>query len=152
MDENAKLSASTLSYLSTHLLDFKQYGKKQMLDSLQICSAEKSEMESMLDLYTQQISDLLDTAVPCEDAPHALPFVIIGSEVELENASQERKLRIHITDNQNKSSTRSQTTLASCLSPMGRALFLKKPGDFIEVHAPAGLQRYVIHSVTLPFS
>lgn len=38
----------------------------------------------------------------------------------------------------------------SCLSPVGRALLLKKVGETVEVDAPGGIFHYKINSINLP--
>lgn len=82
----------------------------------------------------------------CLNSLNTFPFVIIGSEVELETISGKPAFvyRIIHPDGQNKAKNG-----ITYLSPMGKALLLKTTGSEIDIDTPSASQRVKIKTIRL---
>jgi peptide deformylase len=108
--------------------------------------------------FQQLIDDMFETMVEepgiglaAPQVSQSIQLVIMGCEVDLEDHRNNKSRRVQITvPGQNGGS--SKTPRATCLSPMGRALFLKSPGDEVEVEAPSGILKYTVQSITLLYA
>ncbi len=112
-------------------------------------SREREEIKEKLENYIMHIDNLLKNASVTEDGDNSLPFVIINSEVELLDTETQELFKFRIVspiDNE------VQTDDVSCISPLGKELLLKKPGDKVHVNAPGGDFDYLIRSVKYPFT
>lgn len=148
MHQNYVLSKRVLENLRKHLSEFKKGGKKQLLDALLLPAAEMKQVEELFERYEQQLLDLVQCAAVDDDRGDTLPFVTIGSEVDLQD-HQNKKFRCVQITVPGQNGTSCKKPRATCLSPMGRALFLRSPGDEIEVEAPSGKLHYTVQSITL---
>ena len=73
-----------------------------------------------------------------------MPIVTIGTLVTVMNVGNQREFSFHIVGpNYNRKNSRD----VSCLSPVGRALMLKKVEDEVLVNAPGGTFKYQIKSI-----
>ncbi|NLN42121.1 MAG: GreA/GreB family elongation factor [Clostridiales bacterium] len=79
------------------------------------------------------------------------PFVLIGSIVEVEDLDYNSidKLKIVPPFYEDKTT---ELECASCLSPVGHALLLKKIGDKVAVKTPLGDCNFMIKSIDLPLN
>lgn len=141
------LSEPVFEYLIKQLTEIKT-GKSKLLDELfprQL--KERESFEILIANYIKQVDNLIRKAKKSsKEAENKLPFVIIGSEVEILNLSN----RVTYTYRINIPAQGSAKNIdISYLSPVGRSLLLRKVGDEIEVKAPGGIFRYKLISIRL---
>lgn len=105
---------------------------------------ERAEMIHILENYIKTIDQFLIVANKKLSLDRKLPFATIGSEIEVEEISNQ----IHHTF---RLVSALEERLAygdvSFLSPLGTALLLKRPGNIVELAICAGKTRYKIISI-----
>ncbi|MGI9953240.1 GreA/GreB family elongation factor [Moorellaceae bacterium AZ2] len=143
------LSPTTFENLVKHLIEVEE-GKSKLIEQyFPKPSKERNEFEKLIEDYIKQIEQLIRNVNKSQSAGDKVPFVTIGSEVEVQDLSdqEQRIFKYHIVspfyDNVNEGTV-------SYLSPVGKSLLLKKVGDEVEVKAPGGVFRYRIKSIRLP--
>ncbi|NLP37676.1 MAG: GreA/GreB family elongation factor [Firmicutes bacterium] len=109
-------------------------------------TSERHEFETLIENYIKEVEQFInenkDNRADCNE----VPFVTIGSEVEIEDLEEHESFKYRIiSPDQGKFSAED----ISCLSPVGKSLLLKKVGDIIEVKAPGGVFSYRIKSVKM---
>lgn len=150
MSQPVSLSKVVFNKLSKHYCEFADY-QKDVLNNSSLVSLQEREMyQTLFSQYNHHLQRLLKNACTDDSDDHHLPFVTIGSIVELENLQNKRRSRIMMSFPFMSQGTAERIARTSYISPMGQALFLKRPGDNIEVHAPGGLFLYRILSIILP--
>ncbi|AGL00425.1 GreA/GreB family elongation factor [Desulfoscipio gibsoniae] len=108
---------------------------------------ERNEVVQIIEEYVSRVSQLAKNIKITETADNNLPFVLIGSEVDLQDLDYDETIKLRIVlPMQNKDGDD-----ASCLSPIGISLLLKKVGEEVAVQTPGGVLRYRVNSVSLPF-
>ncbi len=95
------------------------------------------------------MTHLLDKVQVIDSNDHSLPWVTIGSVVELENLQSKRINKIMVVFPLANPPDLGKYMQTSFNSPIGQALFLKQPGETIEVTAPGGIFHYEIKSIVL---
>ncbi|MBE3555360.1 MAG: GreA/GreB family elongation factor [Thermicanus sp.] len=130
--------------LVKHLVELEKQKDELLEDFFPIPSKERDELEKLIDLYIKQVELLIQEARKSETAGSSLPFVTVGSEVELQDLST---LEVHRFRLVTPFSSDTEGDDVSCISPVGKALLLKRVGDEVTVHAPAGVFRYKIVSI-----
>ncbi|HHW61076.1 MAG TPA: GreA/GreB family elongation factor [Syntrophomonadaceae bacterium] len=150
MSNKCILSQQAFDHLHKHMMEFEEESKEFLDEVLQVPKIEKEKYMALFTNYLQKLESLVKNVQITENGNNHLPFVTIGSQVELRNLDNNRlqTLRI-ISPKQHKPQERSVPG-ATYLSPMGQALFLKKKGDQIEVEVPAGKMRFEIESIIYP--
>ncbi len=143
------LSPTTFENLVKHLIEVEE-GKGKLIEQyFPKPSKERNEFEKLIEDYIKQIEQLIKDVNKSQSAGDKVPFVTIGSEVEVEDLSEQPpnifKYRIVSPF---YDSVKEGTV--SYLSPVGKALLLKRVGDEVEVKAPGGVFRYRIRSIRLP--
>lgn len=140
------LSKAALESLIKHLVEIEE-GKDKLLEQyFSELSQERSEFSDFIENYISHIDRLIKGAANSQAADNKIPFVTIGSEVELQDLANQEVFKYHIVSPLNGSVKAGDV---SFLSPVGKSLLLKKAGDTIEVKAPGGIFRYKILSVML---
>lgn len=140
------LSKATFETLVKHLVEI-EGGKNKLLEQyFPEPSKERNEFASFLDEYIERVDQLIKNASKSKNTGNRVPFVISGSEVEVQDLSDQKvfKYRIVIPIH---GSVRGGDV--SYLSPMGKSLMLRRVGDEVEVKAPGGVFRYQITSIQL---
>ncbi len=140
------LSQNTFESLVKHLVEIEEKKKSLLEEFFPENPAERSEMELYIHNYIQQIDQLIKNTNKLQTTDNMIPFVTIGSEVELQDLSTQEVFKYHIvypfSDNIKEEDV-------SFLSPVGKSLLLKKAGDIVEVTAPGGVFQYEIKSILL---
>lgn len=131
--------------LTKHLLDIEDKKEKMLKKFYASPSQEHDEFEKLLDNYIRQIERHIKN-VQLQNIPEA-PLVIIGSEVEIQDLHSGEILKFQLAS---PFEGKPEKGNVSYLSPIGKALMLKKTGDTVKVDAPAGNFQYRILSIKLP--
>ena len=101
--------------------------------------------------YKSAISSFLqDVEIRTEGTDHC-PFVIIGSDVEVEDTTDLETYKYRIIFPYTKNPAL-HVDCASCLSPLGKALLLKNVDQQVRIEVPTGTLHYKIKSVVAPLS
>ncbi len=148
MKKKVVLSKAVFEKIVESVANIEERKEKILQEFFPEPSKERSEIKEMLDQYILHIDELLKNVVVQEKGDNALPFVIINSEVEILDAETKELLNLRIISPVEKEV---QVDDVSCISPLGRALLLKKAGDEVKVSAPAGTFGYQIQSIKIPF-
>jgi len=140
------LSYTTFEYLVKQLVEMEE-GKSKILDDyFPELSIERSEMATFIEGYIKQIELLISNADRSQTTDNNIPFVTIGSEVEIEDITDKEIFKYRIMS---PFSGDIEDGDISYLSPVGKSLLLKEIGNEVEVKAPGGLFRYLIKSIKL---
>ena len=141
-----KLSKTTFENLVKHLVEIEEGKKKLLEEYYPEQSTERNEIEMLVEDYIKRVEQLIINAIKSQTTDNKIPFVTIGSEVEIQDLFDQEIFKYRIV-----SPFRSSVSAGdiSYLSPVGKALLLKKVGDEIEVKAPGGLFCYKIKSIQL---
>ena len=135
--------------LVKHLVDIEEE-KEQLLERYYPDITEERDMfRDFIDNYIKQIENYISNAKTTKSAKRSCPFVIIGSIVEIEDLKYNEVERYQIVS-PFESNLESGIDAASYLSPVGRALLLKKVKDKVTVETPAGQFTYLIRAIEIP--
>ncbi|NLY44356.1 MAG: GreA/GreB family elongation factor [Clostridiaceae bacterium] len=143
------LSKAVFEMLVKHLVEIEEE-KEQILGKYYPDTTEERELFiDLIDNYIGKIEEFIYKAKVKKDAEEACPFVIIGSTVEIEDMHCNEIERYKIIS-PFESNSNVNIDLASYLSPMGKALLLKKVNDIVLVETPMGQFTYIVRSIKLP--
>lgn len=111
-------------------------------------SNNRDEFEGLIQAYVEGVRAYLAT---CEGAdPDRCPLVLVNSEVEVEDVQEQDVFTLQIvspfTDQRE-----SDVEYASLLSPMGRALLLRKLNEEVQVKTPLQTMQYKIRDIKYNF-
>lgn len=109
-------------------------------------SKERDAFMDMISDYIQQVDRTLKHVTFSEAPGNTFPFVIIGSQVEIEDIDNNEICQYRIVHPRERDITKDYI---SFLSPVGMAVLLKKVGDTITVNTPGGVYRYRIRRIML---
>lgn len=145
------LSKIVFDKLSKHLKEFASIQNTLLNDNELVPASERKNYQEIFGQYCLHIQRLLKEAHINDSDDNSLPCVTLGSVVELENLENKRTNKIMVTFPSINQPPDSKKKIAqtSYNSPVGKALFLKKPGDTVEVNAPGGTFQYRIKTVDL---
>lgn len=149
MKKKVILSKIVFDKLSRHIVDFETNQNAVLDDSALIPPAERKKYQELFMQYCEHLQQLLKDAQVENSKDHSLPCVTIGSMVELENLQNKRTNKIIVNFPSVNLPTVEKIAQTSFNSPIGSAIFLKKPGDTVEVNAPGGVFQYQIKSIDL---
>lgn len=119
---------------------------EEMLDGY--CSGQTTEREyyrELIQVYIRQLEKMLKYIAFKQEAHDEFPFVVIGSQVEIEDMEDGEICTYNVVNPQCTDISDGQV---SFLSPVGTALLLKKIGETVAVQAPGGVYRYRIRAIT----
>lgn len=140
------LSKATFENLVKHLVEIEE-GKNKLIEQyFPEPSKERNEFERLINDYIRRIDQLIRNASTSPAADSKIPFVTIGSEVEVEDLADQKVFKYRIVSPFQGSVEEGDI---SYLSPVGKSLLSKKVGDEVEVNAPGGVFRYKIKSIQL---
>lgn len=150
---NGKIEMTTYAQKSiiNQLVDIDER-KNEIVDEIfSEPSKLRDDFIQFLEQYVRKLEELLESIQTVERPDREkvkvlnyLPFVIIGSTVELENGSGGDTQVYKIVSPYNSSSLKNEL---SYLSDMGKALMLRKTGDTIEADESKGVCTYKIKSI-----
>ncbi len=107
-------------------------------------SVDRDEFEDFINKYLRGVEKALKTLTPGA-AGKGFPLVVIGSEVDVEDLAGGDCFKFRIVLPFQGHDRLEDVT---CLSPAGKALILKRPGEEVIVAAPAGTFRYRIREIS----
>ncbi|OPZ93608.1 MAG: transcription elongation factor GreA [Firmicutes bacterium ADurb.Bin419] len=143
------LSKKVYDYLTWHVdkiekeqeLLFKKLYADETLESM--------NFEEFFNEYLNNIKDYLNTVSVGTGGKNSCPLVIIGSIVDVYDSDDMEDYQYRIVlpySNQQDMSI----DCASCLSPLGRSLLLKKEKENVSIQIPTGELHYLVKQITIP--
>jgi len=147
MPEQAELTKQTYENLIEGLVQVEEEKENLLNEFFPNEIKARKKMVQIIDEYISRVSQLANNIKVTETADNQLPFVLIGSEVDLQDLdyNEATKLRIMLPKQD------MDLDDASCLSPIGTSLLLKRVGEEVAVQTPGGVLRYRVNAVCLPF-
>lgn len=122
-------------FLELHVLEYQN--KKIEIANRYLSDYEKyMQVLDFFNWYIRSVENFIDQA-DISAGELALPFVVIGSTVEIRDASDQKKYSLFIRE-PGTSYSSPQYEQVSCISGLGRSLLFKKEGEEIEVGADGG--------------
>lgn len=149
MNYSVSLSKNVMEELCKHANNFEKNHPAVLEDNTLVPAQERKKYQTLFKQYCQQLQNLINNANTNDSNDNSIPFVIIGSVVELENPQNNRITKIMVTFPFANLPNPDKIIQVSYNSPMGQACFLKKVGETVEVNAPGGVFKYRIKSITL---
>jgi len=140
---------SIFEMLVKHLVDVEEERAQVVKKYFPQSTREKDDYELLMRNYIKEIERCLSSGEARKIKDGQCPFVIIGSIVEVEDLqfNEVEKFQIVCPFSDKNSAL---TECASYLSPIGKALLLKKVNDKVTVDTPAGRFDYVVKSIEIP--
>ncbi len=108
--------------------------------------SNQSEFAEIMELYTLELRELIEFASQVESDDTSVPFVVIGSDVEIRDLDSNELYIYHITTPEVYQTGENDVTL---LSPIGKALLMKEAGTSVDIRIPSGMIHYRIESISL---
>ena len=148
MPERVELTKQTYENLIAGLVEVEEAKDKLLKDYFPDEINERNEIMNIIEDYISHVNQLAQNIKVSETADDKLPMVLIGSEVDLKDLvyNETTKLRIKLPGED------MDIDDASCLSPIGTSLLLKKVGEEVAVKTPGGVCRYRVNGISLPFT
>ncbi len=138
------LSAKTHENLLQHLVNIEDT-KTQFIDNyFPGVSVQRTEAIVMLNNYISQLDNLLRQVQVAENADPQFPMVVVGSNITVRDLDTREAFTLRITP---PFQDKFQSDDVSILSPVGKALLLKKVGDEARIKTPGGVIRYLVESI-----
>lgn len=147
MSEKLALTKDAFEYLVQHLVDIETSKSRVMTEYFQAPTKERDEFESLIGKYIKQMDRLIKRSETMDNADNNLPFVTIGSEVEVQDLDSEERYKFRLV---NPSEVSIGSGDVSYLSPVGKSLLAGKAGSKVKVKVPDGTINYQIVSIRLP--
>lgn len=140
------LSETAFEGLLKQLVDLEE-GKNDMIEAMfRGSSKERDQFVDLIDEYVSQLDRLIRNAGRSNKAGSGIPFVTINSEVEAVDMKTGETFQFCVI---NPFDSGSGGNEISFMSPVGRAMLMKEPGDEVNVNAPGGVFQYRITAVRL---
>lgn len=142
-----------VDYLNSHVRKVESIKNHVLREFYGEQTEERDSFIDLINKYISGIKNIIDVensdGKDAGDGCVCWPLVLIESVVEVEDleCNEKEALRIVPPFYENKGNN---LECASCLSPVGSALLLKKIGDKIKVNTPLGELNLVIKSIELP--
>ncbi len=149
MSEKLTLSKDAFEYLVQHLVEIEASKSQVMTEYFQAPTKERAEFEALLGKYIKKMDALIKRSRATDEGDNNLPFVTVGSEVEVEDLDSRERYTFRIV---NPSEVSIGSGDVSYLSPVGKSLLAGKTGSKVKVKVPAGTINYQILSIRLPVS
>jgi len=143
------LSRPIFDMFVKHLVDIEEERDRIMDEYYPNITEERDKFKQLIGTYINKIEGYISNVQIQKTASEVCPFVIIGSIVEIEDLNDEETEKIKIVSPFINKVTMNGNC-ASYLSPMGKALLLRKLEDRIDIETPAGKSTYIIKSIELP--
>ncbi|MDN5375416.1 MAG: transcription elongation factor GreA [Thermacetogenium sp.] len=147
MSRKFRFSRTTFENLVRHLVEIEEGKNRLLQEYFPEPSAERNEFAKLFDQYIRKVDNLVKNASISEEHEDALPFVTINSRVEVEDTESKESYLFRIVTPYESTAENGDI---SYLSPVGKSLLMRKPGEKVEVKAPGGTFSYKIKSIKRP--
>lgn len=145
MDAKVYLTQKSFESLLTHLVNFEEQKDSILDEYFPHLNQERLEAARLIGKYNEKLAQIIRNIVTSDEADSTFPWVIIGSHVVIRDLASQEIFTYTISGPYQDISGWDSV---SYLSPVGRALLLKKAGDMVTVQTPGGKYEYEILSIT----
>lgn len=145
------LSKEAHEYLLRHLISIEE--EKNYVSEVYYANepAKRGEFTDFVENYISYIDNFIQNTSISEDPLTTIPFSTIGNIVEVEDMKRNEITNYRIISPfLGSKDFRIDEDFASYLSPIGKALLLKKVGDKTIIETPTGILEYRIKSFRFP--
>lgn len=149
MNSTFSVSTNAFEYLVRHLVDVEEQKDRFLNEYFPDLTRERADTEELINSYIIDLEGLVKRTKAHHAQDCNLPFVVIGSQVEVINMSTGRSQQFRILKPFEPGVRARGTFNVSCFSPVGKALLLQQPGNTVLVNAPAGTFEYQIRSISV---
>ncbi|WHH58706.1 GreA/GreB family elongation factor [Petroclostridium sp. X23] len=140
------LSQRAFEKLLKNLVAFEEEYQSMVDDYYPQYTKERESFVELLTEYIKKLNTTLKNITFREKCDNYFPFVIIGSEVEIQDIDDGEAYKYRIVAPTERDI---ENDYISFLSPVGRALLLKEKDETVVVNTPNGVYRYRIKSIKL---
>lgn len=144
MNEPIYLTQQTRENLIQHLVNFEENQDEVINDYFPHLNQERLDFTEKVNQYKKSLEELLQHVEIAAKDSDSFPLVIIGSKVTIRDLDNQETYVYCISDPSLDSFCFSDV---SYISPVGKALLLKKVGDRVTVNTPAGQFKYEILNI-----
>lgn len=146
MNQPIFLTNEAFNSLLTNLVELEE-GIGEIIDVFfREPSKEAEDLKKVLNDYVKWMDNMIKQVAIDEEASNEFPYVVIGSEVSVEDVGSKEKYSYKLVSPLNNKVNSSEV---SFLSPMGKAMLLKKVDDVFIVKAPGGNFEYRVKAVKI---
>ncbi len=142
-------SKEVFQILVKHLVDMEEEKERLLEKYYPGTTDDREDFETIFDKYFKEIEYYISNTTAHDIEKSECPFVIIGSVVDLV-AEEDNELETYQIISPFESKAIPNFEGASYLSPMGRALLLKKKNDKVAIETPMGSFAYIVKSIRIP--
>jgi transcription elongation factor GreA len=146
---NKIISKEMFDYLSRHIEEIEKEKETLLKEYYSENAEECMNVGDFFREYTNSINGYLNGTRIKSDCADGCPFVIIRSIVEVQDIDDMETYQYCIVPPYANAAD-VDIDCASCLSPLGKSLLLKRVNQQVSVQIPTGELRYVIKKITLP--
>lgn len=148
MSDNPVLTKDVFENVVKKLVFIEEEKNKMIDEYFPEPSKERTKFKKLMKNYVLEVDRLIKNVHVSEKTSNHFPLVIIDTEVEVQDIESHDVFKFRIVPPLQDSTGSYE---ASCLSPVGMSLLLKRVGDVAVINTPGGVFRYKIKSITLPF-
>ncbi len=148
MHNQNKITLSSAAYqqLISHLVNIEDHLDGLIDEYFPSLTIEREEFSELIAKYINELNAVMGKISVSADSGNIFPFVIIGSEVTIKDLDDQETYQYCISLPYQKDTRK---RYISYMSPVGRALLLKRTGEQVSVQIPNGISRYQIESIRL---
>lgn len=148
MHNQNKITLSSAAYqqLISHLVNIEDHLDGLIDEYFPSLTIEREEFSELIAKYINELNAVMGKISVSADSGNIFPFVIIGSEVTIKDLDNQETYQYCISLPYQKDTRK---RYISYMSPVGRALLLKRTGEQVSVQIPNGISRYQIESIRL---
>lgn len=146
MSKKFIVSVPTFEKILSNLVELEEVYEQISYDYYSALPEERDKFLDFITEYIRQMDKTLKYVSFSGEEKSKIPFVIIGSEVEIEDVEDNEIFKYQIVSPYQRDVSRDNI---SFISPLGMALLLKKQGEALEVNTPGGVYRYRVKSIAL---
>ncbi|NLJ40117.1 MAG: GreA/GreB family elongation factor [Clostridiales bacterium] len=147
-EENDRLQIANL--LVKHLKKVESIRNHILKEYYEERTTERDNFKDMIDKYIGYVKGFMDAHIKDTREEH-WPMILIDSIAEVQDMDYGEIERIKIVP-PFYGNRAEGLDCASCLSPVGNALLLKKVGDEVTVKTPLGRSRFLVKSIKIPMA
>ena len=145
MNEQIYLTRESFQTLITHLVNFEDQLDNIIAEYYPQLNQERLDISTFITEYNNQLGEIVKNIITSPEADYTFPCVIIGCEVTIQDLASKEILYYSISGPYYEGFNYDDI---SYLSPVGRALLLRRVGDIVVVKTPSGLYKYELLSIT----
>ncbi len=146
MNQPIYLNKPAFNLLLSNLLKIEEDANEIIADFFLEPSKEAEDIRRLLNEYISKLDSMIRNVTTIETAGDDFPYVVVGSEVTVEDFCSGMTYCYKLTSPHNNKIDYNDI---SFLSPMGKALLFKKVNEIFTVEAPGGIYKYKVLAIRI---